>query len=206
MELLLGSDSVGVAVPEILDLLTQHYQKSGEPIRLFMIADHVVRMAQKDLSNAVISKILCAPNEVSSNIGLEQNRCNCTCNIENLYFFLLTQPSFQLQTSPTRSYYHMTTPQQLSQQAQDLRSVPDPFPSSRRRGLGTKQFCPWLLSNYRTQISIPWLPCLRQWLPGYVSNSMTIVAAHFIHRQLGLTNSYSYNCQVISTPDIGSYS
>ena len=31
--------------PEILGLLTQHYQKSGKPIRLLMLADHVVRIA-----------------------------------------------------------------------------------------------------------------------------------------------------------------
>ena len=31
--------------PEILGLLTQHYQKSGEPIRLLILADHVVRNA-----------------------------------------------------------------------------------------------------------------------------------------------------------------
>ena len=32
-------------LPEILGLLTQHYQKSGEPIRLLILADHVVRIA-----------------------------------------------------------------------------------------------------------------------------------------------------------------
>ena len=31
--------------PEILGLLTQHYQKSGEPIRLLILADHMTRMA-----------------------------------------------------------------------------------------------------------------------------------------------------------------
>ena len=31
--------------PEILGLLTQHYQKSGEPIRLLLLVDHVVRIA-----------------------------------------------------------------------------------------------------------------------------------------------------------------
>ena len=31
--------------PEILGLLTQHYQNSGEPIRLLILADHVVRIA-----------------------------------------------------------------------------------------------------------------------------------------------------------------
>ena len=30
---------------EILGLLTQHYQKSGEPIRLLILADQVVRIA-----------------------------------------------------------------------------------------------------------------------------------------------------------------
>ena len=53
--------------PEFLGLLTQHYQKSGESIRLVILADHVVRIAlQKELLKAVISSIRWAydsPNE-----------------------------------------------------------------------------------------------------------------------------------------------
>ena len=75
------SQRIRVWSPEILGLLTQHYQKSGEPIRLLMLTDHVVRIAlQKRTSKAVISGILWAydsPNEVSSNTGLQQSR-RCT--------------------------------------------------------------------------------------------------------------------------------
>ena len=34
----------------VLGLLTQHYQKSGEPIKLLILADHVVRIALPKLS------------------------------------------------------------------------------------------------------------------------------------------------------------
>ena len=38
--------------PKILGLLMQHFQKSGVPIRLIMLADHMA--LQKELSNALV--------------------------------------------------------------------------------------------------------------------------------------------------------
>ena len=60
LQLLDEVNGSGTPLPEILGLLNQHYQKSGEPIRLLILADHVVRMALPEISKAVISRILWA--------------------------------------------------------------------------------------------------------------------------------------------------
>ena len=75
-------DKSGTASPEILGLLTQHYQKSGESIRLLILADHMIRMAAEFVSQLGFSvSVLWAydyPNEVSSNARLQQSRHDTT--------------------------------------------------------------------------------------------------------------------------------
>ena len=85
-----------------------------------MLADHVVRMAlQKELSNAVVSGILCTydyHNEVSSNAGLQQST-HCTCDIADLEWVFPLTPALFSAPDPTHYheyiYDHMTTPHQL---------------------------------------------------------------------------------------------
>ena len=122
---------------EILGLLTQHDQKSGEPIRLLILANNMVQMALlKEVSNAVISGIHCVYSPMKC---LPAEHTPSPCDSANLRvgFSPQNQRYFQLQPSfsgPDPIHYHeyiydhMTTPHHMSQQAQDFgQSMPDPF-------------------------------------------------------------------------------
>ena len=80
-------------------------------------------------------ELMILPNEVFSNARLQQSTHRAAAANLEWVFFPLTQPSLSVPDSTHYQKYiydHMTTPHQLSQQAQNFgQGMPDPFPSEK---------------------------------------------------------------------------